>query len=99
MILISSNYDCIIEDKLKFLGYDISGESYYHSPIYRAFFETFSNICSDIKMSEFKDCLNNNGLFENKNDAIEFLNYIDINYKNFFEEDQHIKPVQIFDCF
>lgn len=63
----------------KFLGYDITGDSYNESPIFRAVFDNSNNIHSVIS-----NYLNEYGLCNSISDCYKIIKYINDNNDNFF---------------
>lgn len=82
---------------LQFLGFDISGDSFYHSPLFRSVFQSpYSANFQDVH-NQFSNYLNKNGLFSDMSDAKKFIQYIQENNKgNVFENDKNIRPIMIF---
>ena len=89
-------YHCF-DDRFSFLGYDVSGDSYFHSPIFRLFYDKLDYICQNNVHEVFKDKLNKNGLFSSKKLANDFIKIIFENKDDFFEPDDNIRPIKIFE--
>ena len=76
------------------LGYDVSGESYYHSPVFRTFFEE-NEIGGIRKIKEqYASLLNENGLFDRREDAESFAKTVKDCESEFYEE-REVKPLEI----
>lgn len=89
--------DIIKKYPLQFLGFDISGDSFYHSPLFRSVFESSYGANFQDIYNQFSNYLNKNGLFSNVSDAKKFIHYIQENNKdNVFENDINIRPIMIF---
>ncbi len=99
-IIVYGKFVKIICDKrfeFHFYGYDVSGDSLYHSSVFRAFFEN----PDEIYFREIRTCyfnrLNNNGLFYDRSDADEFASYIQLhNEEEVFEQDGRLFPIMIY---
>lgn len=80
----------------EFLGYDICGDSFYHSPVFRAVFEVPDSDFFEETRKNYGKYLNANGLFQNIEDAGLFLEYVKSDKSDTFESEENIRPVKIF---
>lgn len=79
---------------VNFLGFDISGESLFHSWIYRYYFDAL-DVASN-RNDEFYGKLNQNGLFSNAATASQFIEHMSA-YSYHFENEKGISPVEIWE--
>ena len=81
-----------------FLGYDISGESFYYSPLFSAFFEKkLVNTTYKFIYSEFATMLNKNGLFDDLPAASGFAKIArNLILSGIFEFDKNVRPFAIY---
>ena len=81
-----------------FIGYDISGDSMFLSPLY-TFFGNDGGMYFQKIQSKTPCGVNEYGLFDNWRDAIDFIEFInEVNDDNFFEKDGLLKPVFVYIC-
>ncbi|MDD4412952.1 MAG: hypothetical protein PHR14_00145 [Oscillospiraceae bacterium] len=84
-------------DSFHFLGFDVSGDSFFHSPLFRTFFETPESTYFNAIRERFSKHLNKKGLFSDISIATEFTQYIrENNSENVFESDGNIRPIAIY---
>lgn len=81
--------------KCVFCGYDITGESLFCSPVFRTFFENNSSLYLKNLKKVYCKYLNENGLFSNHDIAFNFLEEIQANGMEYFENDGLLKIIQI----
>ncbi len=85
----------------EFLGYDVSGDSMFFSPLFVTFFENPNrNLVIKLIHHCFISKINDNGLFGDLEDACEFSalsTYLnDIVVGSFFEPDDNIRPIAVY---
>lgn len=76
-----------------FLGYDITGDSNYISLIKLMCLDTNNSF---VKSNECFRLLNQNGLFENENNAWEYITEIKKYYSDEFEQENNWHPVKVY---
>ena len=88
--------DCFVKNlKCVFGGYDITGESFFCSPVFRTFFENNSSLYLNNLKNIYGKYLNENGLFSNYDIAFDFLKEIQTNGMEYFENDGLLKIIKI----
>ena len=75
----------------EFCGYDITGDSCYLSPIYRAMFENTSE-----EHQYIRKFLNDNFLCNSPEDCDKIICYVNQCDDDFFEDDGILHPVQVY---
>ncbi len=86
-----------IKEEFLFVGYDVSGDSYYHSLVFKILHEKSKGVNFKNVQENFSKKLNDNGLFTNKSDALEFIDVIKSFYDiNEIESDDNIRPIQVY---
>ena len=82
-----------------FLGYDISGDSMYLSPLYTAFFGNNGGEFFRSLQSKLSCGVNDYGLFDRIENAVELIELINAAEDNdIFEKDGQLKPVCVYKC-
>lgn len=76
------------------LGFDISGDSLYLSPIKTAFFEGCNTI--NCECDKFRNKMNTYGLFTTQDDAESFLKYVSSLNVDMFEEDGDLSIISVY---
>ncbi len=80
-----------------FLGYDVSGDSMYLSPLYTAFFGNNGGEYFRSLQSKLSCGVNDFGLFNSVENAVELIELVNAAKEdNVFEEDGKLKPVFVY---
>ena len=79
-----------------FLGFDITGDSLYISPIKTVFFEKQKNTISNECLKMFSEKLNDNGLFSSIEDVFSFLEYVNPHVGEMIEYDGSLCLVYVY---
>ena len=82
-----------------FLGYDVSGDSMFLSPLYTAFFGNNGGEYFRSLQSKLSCGVNDFGLFNSVENAVELIELVNAaKDDNVFEEDGKLKPVFVYKC-
>ncbi len=89
------DYSMSNPEKVTFLGYDICGDSMYISFVKDILFNEQDTPTMAHMHKYFRDQLNENGLFDSRDDALPFLKHI-YEFGNMYEKDGNLKLLSIF---
>lgn len=84
----------IKNNSAEFLGFDITGDSYYISPIKLMYFDEYNINVTD--NNKFFSLLNENGLFKTEKDASDYIIEIEKYSIQEFEKDNNLKPIKVY---